>query len=161
MQWQSLPPNSWNCHGKETSPFTSYVKILMGDLENRLISGYHKEPFLWLMFIDEIFILWTHGTNELKPFLYHMKLNHFHDGVLWYTHCISRHCSQEIRWWKQLIGWNVYKPTDTHNYWHFNSFHPSHTKCAGPDGQFLREFRNFSLLADYDKHSLILKRNSC
>ena len=28
-------------------------------------------------------------------------------------------------------------------------------------GQFLRECRNFSLLADYDKHSLMLKRNSC
>ena len=85
-----LTKNNFKCNGKDylqvvgtamgTKLAPSYAKIFIGNLENRLISGYHKEPFLWLMFIDEIFILWTHGTNELNPFLHYM--NHFHDGVL-------------------------------------------------------------------------------
>ena len=58
---------------------------------------------------------------------------------------------------KKLLVELYTKPTDTHNYLHFNSFHPSHTKRAGPYGQFLRVRRNCSLLSDYDKHSQMLK----
>ena len=30
-----------------------------------------------------------------------------------------------------------YKDTDTHNYFHFSSFHPQHCKCSIPFSQFL------------------------
>ena len=51
------------------------------------------------------------------------------------------------------------KPTDTHNYLHFTSGHPKHTKRAGPYGQFLRIRRNCTLQSDYIKHSLKMKRH--
>ena len=40
----------------------------MVDLETRLISGYQKEPFLWLRFIDDILALWTHGLECMNKF---------------------------------------------------------------------------------------------
>ena len=49
------------------------------------------------------------------------------------------------------------KPTDTHNYLHFSSYHPGHTKRGGPYGQFLRVRRNCTLESDFNKHSLFLK----
>ena len=57
----------------------SYANIFMGDLETRLISGYHKEPFLWVRFIDDIFVIWTHGEQELIKF--HEHLNSFHESI--------------------------------------------------------------------------------
>ena len=51
------------------------------------------------------------------------------------------------------------KPTDTHNYLHFKSSHPGHTKRGGPYGQFLRIRRNCTLDEDYIKHSLIMKQH--
>ena len=139
----------------------SYANIFMGDLETRLTSGHHKEPFLWLRFIDDIFVLWTHGANELNQFLDYM--NHFHESIKFTMECSDTQIVfldtlvKKSDDKNKLLVELYTKPTDTHNYLHFNSFHPSHTKRAGPYGQFLRVRRNCSLLADYDKHSLMLK----
>ncbi len=51
------------------------------------------------------------------------------------------------------------KPTDTHDYLHYSSALPSHTKRAGPRGQLLRVRRICTKDEDYDIHSQQMVRH--
>ena len=139
----------------------SYANIFMGDLEKKLLEGYRLEPIMWLRFIDDIFALWTHGLDELYLFLDYMNDFHpsikftmeFSDERLVFLDTIVKKAAYSNTLLVELYT----KPTDTHNYLHFNSFHPGHTKRGGPFGQFLRIRRNCTLITDYDKHSEYIK----
>ena len=140
----------------------AYANIFMGQLEQDLINNYHIEPYMWLRYIDDIFCLWTHGEVALQKFLEY--LNNAHHSIKF----TMEFSSERIIFLDTIVKKALYsnrllvelytKPTDTHNYLHFNSFHPGHTKRGGPYGQFLRIRRNCSLLADYDKHSCYIKK---
>ena len=111
--------------------------------------------------IDDIFVIWSHGLQELNSFLEYM--NQFHNTIKFtmeysneqivFLDTIVKKCKFSNKLLVELYT----KPTDTHNYLHFNSFHPGHTKRGGPYGQFLRVRRNCTLISDYKKHSLFLK----
>ena len=139
----------------------SYANIFMGELETKTLESYDKKPLLWVRFIDDIFCIWTHGEQELIKF--HEHLNSFHESIK-YT---IEHSYEKVvfldTWVKKLkdiLIVELYtKPTDTHNYLHFTSSHPKHTKRAGPYSQFLRIRRNCTLQSDYIKHSLKMKRH--
>ncbi|KAM7176581.1 uncharacterized protein RBU57_002185 [Macrochelys suwanniensis] len=42
-----------------------YANIFMADLEQRFLSSRHLTPLLYLRYIDDIFIIWTHGKEKL------------------------------------------------------------------------------------------------
>ena len=141
----------------------SYANIFMGDLESTMLNQSTLEPYLWLRFIDDIFVIWTHGLDKLHEF--HNSINAFHNTIKF-----TMEFSQEkIVFLDTLVKKNIdqnkllvelyTKPTDTHNYLHFKSSHPGHTKRGGPYGQFLRIRRNCTLVEDYIKHSLIMKEH--
>ena len=139
----------------------SYANIFMGDLETKTLESYENKPLLWVRFIDDIFCIWTHGEEELKKF--HEHLNSFHESIK-YTLEYSFEKVVFLDTWvkklKDILIVELYtKPTDTHNYLHFTSSHPKHTKRAGPYGQFLRIRRNCTLQSDYIKHSLNMKKH--
>ena len=139
----------------------SYANIFMGHLEQQMLEGYHKKPTLWLRFIDDIFVVWPHDLNELNTFLTYM--NSFHDTIKFTMEFSNEKIVfldtivKKARFTDKLLVELYTKPTDTHNYLHFSSFHPGHTKRGGPYGQFLRVRRNCTLESDYNKHSLFLK----
>ena len=139
----------------------SYANIFMGELEQKTIESYDKEPLLWVRFIDDIFSIWTHGENELHK--YHQHLNSFHESIKYTMEYSFEKVVFLDTWVKKLKSKLIVelytKPTDTHNYLHFTSSHPKHTKRAGPYGQFLRVRRNCTLESDYIKHSLSLKKH--
>ena len=54
----------------------SYANIFMGDLEERLLSKWEKDPFFWARFIDDIFMIWTHSPTDLLKFLDYLKSSH-------------------------------------------------------------------------------------
>ena len=171
LLWEVLTKNNFTFNGKNylqvggtamgTKLAPSYANIFMGNLEQKLIKNYHLKPLLWLRFIDDVFALWTHGQPELDRFLEYLNKSHtsikftmeFSDEKIVFLDTIVK--KSQFR--QKLLVELYTKPTDTHNYLHFNSFHPSHTKRGGPYGQFLRVRRNCTLLSDYDKHSLYLK----
>ena len=134
----------------------------MGSLEKKLLEGYRLEPIMWLRFIDDIFALWTHGLDELHLFLDYM--NNFHHSIKFTMEFSNENIVfldtivKKAKYSNNLLVELYTKPTDTHNYLHFNSFHPGHTKRGGPFGQFLRIRRNCTLLSDYDKHSEYIKK---
>ena len=57
----------------------SYANIFMAPLGQQMLlhSPHNLLPFIWLRFIDDIFMLWTHGSTVLTIFLQHINsFNH-------------------------------------------------------------------------------------
>ena len=40
----------------------------MGEFERKALEGYVDKPFLWLRYIDDIVMVWTHGNEKLESF---------------------------------------------------------------------------------------------
>ncbi len=85
--------------GTKSAP--SIANLPMGDIESKHVYTYHKQPFIWCRFIDDIFIILTHGLSELEKFISH--LNHAHYTLKFtYSHLpnsteFSRHYGHQ-RW---------------------------------------------------------------
>ena len=104
----------------------------------QILRTYPDQPFLWLRFIDDIFMIWTHGTLSLDNFIVH--LNKCLPSIN-FTHEISPDqvpfldTMANTREGKLIT--NLYcKPTDAHNYLHYSSAHPTSCKKAYHMGSF-------------------------
>ena len=135
----------------------TYANIFMSDFEDRFVYTYHKQPLLWVRFIDDIFFIWEHGEPELEDFIAY--LNRVHDTIK-FTDDFSHKRINFLDVWaiRREDGYvmtDLYtKPTDSNNYLHCNSAHPSHCKRGIPLGQFLRLRRICLRDADFLKHSV-------
>jgi len=47
----------------------SYANVFMGKLEHDFLQTQPLNPLLWVRFLDDIMMLWTHGETSLKTFL--------------------------------------------------------------------------------------------
>ncbi len=138
----------------------SLANIFMGDFEAKHIDNYRLKPQLVCRFIDDLFILWPHGEEELAAWKEH--LNSCHPNIK-FTFETSResvnfldttvHLDVDGNIWTDLYV----KPTDSHNYLHYDSAHPQHCKCSLPYSQFLRVRRICSRLEDFKRHCIELK----
>ena len=54
----------------------SYANIFMGEFERLHVYPYHLQPSLWTRFIDDIFFIWPHSTEELKRFVEFLNNRH-------------------------------------------------------------------------------------
>ena len=52
----------------ETKMAPHYVNIFMANLEENFLQNTHNNFLLYLRYIDDIFLLWTHGEEELLRF---------------------------------------------------------------------------------------------
>ena len=53
--------------GTKVAP--SFANTFMGWFENIYVYTYHKQPHIWVRFIDDIFVIWTFGEDELQQFI--------------------------------------------------------------------------------------------
>ena len=127
-----------------------YGCIYTGLLENQFLKNEQIQPWIWFKYIDDIFFIWTASEKELDAFV--ERLNNFHPNLK-FTHERSR---EEINFigvsvrvnHDEFIA-NIYcKPTDSHQYLHFESCHPSHTKSSIIFSQALRMRRICSKKSD-------------
>ena len=135
----------------------TYANIFMSDFEDRFVYSYPKQPMFWGRFIDDIFLIWEHGQEELEIFLRH--LNTVHKTIKFtseYSHTKVNFLDVwAIKNQDGHITTNLYtKPTDSNSYLHFYSAHPSHCKKGIPLGQFLRLRRICSKDEDFIYHSV-------
>ena len=69
----------------------SYANLFMHDLESKLLTWAPVKPFIWLRYIDDIFMVLTEGEEKLLEFL--ENINHFHDTIKfpfdWSRDCIN------------------------------------------------------------------------
>ena len=131
-----------------------YACIFMDQVEKDFLEGEVEKPYLWVRYIDDIFLIWTHGRQKLEGFL--ERLNVFHDSLkfTWET-------SQEkvifldvvVRLREGELETELYcKPTDCHQYLHYKSCHPAHMKRSSVFSQGLRIKRICSKNDDCQKH---------
>ena len=54
----------------------SYANLFMTKFEDKYVFTYPLQPLLWKRFIDDIFLIWTHGRNSLTKFTGHLNTVH-------------------------------------------------------------------------------------
>ena len=90
-----------------------------------------SQPHTWLRYIDDIFMIWTEGLDNLKIFIDY--LNNIHSTIKF----TSSHSSTNIPFLDVNvsltndgnISTDLYtKPTDKHQHLLYSSCHPLHTK---------------------------------
>ena len=57
----------------------SYADLFVGKFERDALLNSPHQPYLWLRFIDDIFMIWTAGPEKLKVFVDY--LNNLHSTI--------------------------------------------------------------------------------
>ena len=118
----------------------SMACLFMGVLESQLLSSSPRAPLMWTRYIDDIFFIWTHGPEELDRFL--EMSNNFHPSIKF----TSESSTKEVPFLDVMVSisdgvlhTDLYsKPTDSHQFLHWTSCHPKHTKRSLPYGLAFR-----------------------
>ena len=139
----------------------SYANIFMGKLESRILDEAKRTPFVWWRFIDDIFMIWTHGEPHLNEFLHQTNLAHptIKFTAEWSTSSVT---FLDVRTTLEdgKIQTDLYsKPTDKHQYLAMNSCHPLQCKQAIPYGQALKLRRICSNNEDFILWTAELKQH--
>jgi hypothetical protein len=135
----------------------SFANIFMADFESKWVYSYPQQPSLWLRYIDDIFMVWTHGRDALDEFLNH--LNTCHHSIKFtaeISDCTIPFLDTSVKLdTNRKLYTDLYcKPTDAHNYLLFNSSHPKHLMRSLPYSQFLRIRRICSKIEDFDRNAI-------
>ena len=109
----------------------SYANLFLGFFEANALKNAPFQPHTWLRYIDDIFMIWTEGLDNLKIFIDY--LNNIHSTIKF----TSSHSSTNIPFLDVNvsltndgnISTDLYtKPTDKHQHLLYSSCHPLHTK---------------------------------
>ena len=131
-----------------------YACIFMDDLETKFLQSQSLQPLVWFRYIDDIFFIWTHGNDKLEKFL--DDLNSF-DNNIKFTHESSKDnvifLDLIVKLSKGRLTTDLHvKDTDRHQYLHFNSSHPDHTKRSIIYSQALRLAKICTFENDFLRH---------
>jgi hypothetical protein len=141
-----------------TKAALGYAINTLGKFEAKYVYTYHKQPLVYLRFIDDIFIIWTLGRESIMEFIEY--LNNCSTSFK-FMHEISEKSVSFLDTLVQLdngtLKTDLYcKPTDSHSYLRYESAHPQRCKDSIPFSQFLRVRRICSDILDYDRHIICL-----
>ena len=136
-----------------------YACIFMDYVETEFLKTQAIKPWLWKRFIDDIFFIWTDSQKKLNKFL--KNLNEFHPNLK-FTYEKSKEkinfLDLVIKLTDGKIVTDLYcKPTDSHQYLHYNSCHAEHIKRSIIFSQTLRLKRICSQKSNLDSHVKELK----
>ena len=136
-----------------------YANIFMADLEEKVMNQTHNQPRLYLRYIDDIFMVWTHGEESLK--LFHEKLNKEDPNIkltLEYSQSQVHFLHTTITIENSNISTSLYrKPTHSYSYIHPTSSHPPHTFRSVVYSRALRYKRICSKAHDRNQQLATLK----
>ena len=129
-----------------------YACIFMDKIEKDFLQTQKYQPLVWLRYIDDIFFIWNHGEENLKVFMNHF--NNFHPNIK-FTYDSSKESviflDLRVKSDNNHLMTTLYvKPTDKHQYLHYSSAHPDHTKRSIVFSQTLRISRLCSREEDFN-----------
>ena len=135
----------------------SFADIFMAKWENDAFQKYPYEPLFYGRFLDDIFMIWTHGIDKFNDLL--TILNNHHPSI----NLVATVSKTEVNFLdttvfkpypdsSQLYTKVYFKPTDTHALLHKNSFHPKSTFRGIIKSQILR-FRSICTTTEDFNHS--------
>ena len=104
-----------------------YVILFMGYLEDKILNSLVEKPLVWWRYIDDIFMIRQQGEEKLKEFL--KILNNCYPTIKYSLEKVNFLDVEVIRSGNKLL---YIKPTDTHQYLKFSSFHVYHSKKSIP-----------------------------
>ena len=118
----------------------SYANLFMGNFEQKALAAATHSPLFWWHYIDDIFLLWTHGEEKLNDLITY--LNNLHPTIK-FTSSFSYNeipfLDVKVLLLNGTLETDLYvKPTDKHQYLLKSSCHPSHTKQSIPFSMALR-----------------------
>jgi len=133
----------------------------MGDFEEEFVYTYHLQPLLYLRYIDDIFMLWQHGLDELCVFTEYLNTR---VNTIKFT---KEYSPTEVSFLDVMVKiidgkleTDLYsKPTDSHDYLLYSSAHPQRCKDSIPYSQFLRIRRLCSRIMDFETHVFLLSEH--
>lgn len=135
----------------------TFANIFMAEFERKHVHPQPLQPDLWLRFIDDIFMIWSHGQRALDTFT--RNLNQIHPTIK-FTVESSASTVHFLDVWiireGNMIHTDLFvKPTDSNMILHYDSAHPRHCKEGIPYGQFLRLRRICTRTQDFVHQALI------
>ncbi len=135
-----------------------YANNCLGKFEQDHVYSYPIQPFLYLRYIDDIFIIWTESEEELQKFITHMNdCTTFFNFTSEVSPSTVTFLDTRITIEDNQLVTDLYcKPTDSHNFLYFSSAHPKSCKESIPYSQFLRVRRICSKYDDFYKHCITL-----
>ena len=87
------------------------------------------QPSVWFGYIDEIFFIWTHGEINLKNSM--VEFNSFNPNIKFiyeFSEASINFLNLNVKLSNGKLQTSLYvKPTDRHQYLHFQSSHPKHS----------------------------------
>ena len=131
-----------------------YACIFMDQVESEFLKTQTHQPLVWFRYIDDIFFIWTHGQDKLEQFL--VDLNKFHPSIK-FTHESSRKnvtfLDVDVKFLNGKVITDLHiKATDHHQYLHYTSSHPYHTKRSIVHSEALRFSWICSFEQDFERH---------
>ena len=139
-----------------------YACIFMDWFEESFLATCEIQPWAYFSYIDDIFIIWTGGIKELRKFL--QAFNNFHPSIKLDWKYTGKETPQVEFLDVTLsikglnISYDLYcKPTDCHQYLHYQSCHPHHTKSSSVYSQVLRISKRCNSKEKLDNHISSLK----
>ncbi len=117
------------------SPISQVLaNIFMGDFEQKALGTARLKPKLWLRYVDDTFIIWSHGLEKLDDFLSHLNRQHPNIQFTMETETSDSLPFLDVLISKRADGslaHSVYrKPTHTDRYLNARSFHPPSVKAS-------------------------------
>jgi hypothetical protein len=137
----------------------NYAIVFMDEFERGLLEAADLKPTCWFRYIDDIFFVWPHGENTLKPF---MEYCNARDPAIQLTFEYSRESVSfldvSVTTENGTLITDLYrKPTDTMQYLPFASCHPTEQKLPIAYSQALRIRRICSKKSDAIRHCVDLR----
>jgi hypothetical protein len=166
-----LRKNNFNFNGKHflqvsgtaigTMVAPSFGNRFLNKFEILHVYTYHIQPLVWLRYIDDVFMIWTHTMQDLNDFVEH--LNSRLPTIKFTLECSENEIpfldTKVKKEGTRLITDLYSKPTDSFDYLLYNSSHPQTCKDSIPYSQFLRVRRVCTNMADFEKHVLEMSRH--
>ena len=133
-----------------TTMAPNYANLFMDKFENDMIQEYAAKtglrPLVWFRYIDDIFFVWTHGTESLNDFIQFTQSfsesKEMKSSIKFEVNISPvevNFLDVRIKLKDGLLSTSLYtKPTDAFLYLNTSSNHPKHVKANIPKGQFIR-----------------------
>ena len=104
-------------------------------LDDRMINSYAYKPFVYLRYIDDIFMIWTEGEENLNGFLSHCNQNQQADIEFEQVASKEKISFRDVSviHKNRKLHTDLYsKLTDKHQYLYSHSCHPNIQRIACP-----------------------------